>query len=251
LSSFLSFIIGSVLGLTQFRIKRLFAYSTISHIGFILLGLCTDNIESMQASIFYIFQYSISNLNAFFILLSIGFFFYLYVYDTPHGKEDKEKLIDQNNSPVQLISQIKGYFYINSFISMSFAITLLSFIGIPPIAGFFAKQMILSGALDSDRIFLVFIAILTSVIGAAYYLNLIKEIFFYKNEYKKNPSINNISLTAYISENKDIYSDSNTLQNNKQIITFKPENITINSGLSSAISIITLLLMLFIYMPEE
>lgn len=72
-SSLLSLIVGTVLGLTQFRIKRLFAYSTISHVGFILLALTISSVESTQAFIFYLMQYSISNLNAFIILVTIGF----------------------------------------------------------------------------------------------------------------------------------------------------------------------------------
>ena len=261
LSSLLSFVVGSVLGLTQSRIKRLFAYSTISHVGFILLGLCTDNTESMQACIFYIFQYTISNLNGFLILLSIGFFLYLYVYqENSDTRAIREKLVDENNSPIQLISQIKGYFYINPFISISLAITLLSFIGIPPMAGFFAKQMILSAALDRNQIFLALVAILTSVVGAAYYLNLIKQIFFYKNDYKKNPSIDNITLKAYIVNHDNTISNENEESADKEEINkkeerkpigFTPDNITINSALSSAISIITLLLLLFIFIPEE
>lgn len=258
LSSFLSFIIGSVLGLTQSRIKRLFAYSTISHVGFILLALSTDNAESMQACIFYIFQYTISNLNGFFILLSIGFFFYLYVYEEKQStRVIKDRLIDENNSPVQLINQIKGYFYINPFISISLAITLFSFIGIPPIAGFFAKQMVLSSALDKGQIFLSLVAILTSVIGAAYYLNLIKQIFFYKSDYKINSSIDNTTLTAYVTNHdNNILSEAEAMTKNnlvmsKTAIEFKHNNITINSALSSVISIITSLLSLFIFIPEE
>ena len=261
LSSLLSFIVGSVLGLTQSRIKRLFAYSTISHVGFILLGLCTDSTESIQACIFYIFQYTISNLNGFLILLSIGFFLYLYVYqENSDAHSIRERLVDENNSPIQFISQIKGYFYINPFISISLAITLFSFVGIPPVAGFFAKQMILSAALDKNLIFLALVAILTSVIGAAYYLNLIKQIFFYKNDYKKNPSMDNITLTAYIvnhdntmSNEKEEETDREEInkENRKRTIGFKPDNITINSGLSSAISVMSLLLSLFIFIPEE
>ena len=261
LSSLLSFVIGSVLGLTQSRIKRLFAYSTISHVGFILLGLSTDNTESMQACIFYIFQYTMANLNGFLILLSIGFFLYLYVYkENNNTRSIREKLVDENNSPVQLISQIKGYFYINSFISISLAITLFSFIGIPPIAGFFAKQMILSAALDKGQIFLTVVAILTSVIGAAYYLNLIKQIFFYKDDYEKNSSMDNITLMAYVVDHDNSMSNENeTRIDRKQVnkkderksIEFTPENITINSAVSSSISIITLLLSLFIFIPEE
>ena len=122
MSSFFSLIIGTVVGLTQFRIKRLFAYSTISHVGFILLALSISSIESIQAFIFYLLQYSISNLNAFIILIAIGFSMYYYTSD---NKEYKE-LLDKNNSPIQLISQLKGYFYINPILSLSLIITLFS-----------------------------------------------------------------------------------------------------------------------------
>lgn len=245
LSSLLSLFIGSVLGLTQFRIKRLYAYSTISHVGFILLALSINSVESIQAFIFYLLQYSISNLNAFIILISIGFSLYLYVYE---DKEDKENLVDKNNSPVQLINQVKGYFYINPFISISFAITIFSFIGVPPMIGFFAKQMILSAALDNGYVFMALVAILTSVIGAGYYLNLVKQIFFYKSNYQKNTTIDSKILTGYILPNSQYKKNMGALQNN---VKFKSENITINSAISGSISVITLLLILFIFMPEE
>ena len=175
-SSFLSLIVGTVLGLYQFRIKRLFAYSTVSHIGFILLALSINTLESIQAFIFYLMQYSLVNLNAFILLISIGFALY------PYRNKDKEseKLSDKNNSPIQLISQLKGYFYINPFLAISLAITIFSFVGIPPLIGFFAKQVVLSAALDSGYIFITLIAIITSVISAVYYLNVIKQIFFKK-----------------------------------------------------------------------
>ena len=76
-SSLFSLIIGTVVGLTQFRIKRLLAYSTISHVGFILLALSINSIESIQSFIFYLMQYSISNLNAFIILSKYRILFIL------------------------------------------------------------------------------------------------------------------------------------------------------------------------------
>ena len=245
LSSLLSLFVGSVLGLTQFRIKRLYAYSTISHLGFILLALSINSVESIQSFVFYLLQYSISNLNAFLILISVGFSLYIYVYK---NKEDKENLIEKNNSPIQLINQMKGYYHINPFISISFAITIFSFIGIPPVIGFFAKQMILSAALDSGYIFISLVAILTSVIGAGYYLNLIKQIFFYSSIYEKNNSIRNLTLLAYILPKNYHENNKTTLENG---IKFKPENITINSALASTISVITLVQILFIFMPDE
>ena len=71
-SSLLSLVIGTIVGLTQSRIKRLFAYSTISHLGFILLALSINSIESIQAFMFYLMQYSLSNLNAFILLIGMG-----------------------------------------------------------------------------------------------------------------------------------------------------------------------------------
>lgn len=249
LSSLLSLIVGSLLGLTQFRIKRLFAYSTISHVGFILLALAINSTESIQAYIFYIVQYSISNLNAFIILVTIGFSFYLYVEG--QGSEDTSNLVEKNNSPVQLISQIKGYFYINSYLAISLAITIFSFVGIPPIVGFFGKQMILSSALDNGYVFMSLVAIITSVIGAGYYLNLIKQVFFYKDNYATNPAYNNIKFTAYISKINNYDEINSESKSNNNRIEFNTGDIKINSGLSVTISILTFLLVLFIFMPTE
>ena len=236
-SSLLSLIIGTVVGLTQFRIKRLFAYSTISHVGFILLALSINSIESIQAFIFYLMQYSISNLNAFIILISIGFSLYFYINDSDEFKQ----LVDKNNSPIQLISQMKGYFYINPVLSLSLAVTIFSFVGIPPLIGFFAKQMVLSAALDSGYVFLALVAILTSVISAVYYLNIIKQVFFDESEYKVNPEVTNMNLHG------------NIIKNNVLIkrLTFNTSSIVLSSYLTITISILTLTILLFIFIPQE
>ena len=237
ISSLFSLIIGSVLGLTQFRIKRLYAYSTISHVVFILLALSVNSVESVQAYIFYIISYSVSNLNAFVILVTIGFSLYLYVYKDEKHNDD---LIDQNNSPVQLISQIKGYFYVNPYLALSLTITLFSFAGIPPLIGFFAKQMVLSAALTNGYVFMVLIAILTSVISAVYYLSIIKNMFFYNDQYMINPSVEKLNLVGNIQNNQ-----------NSEKINFKAENIVLSSSLSITISILTLILLTFMFIPNE
>jgi len=236
ISSLLSLIVGTVVGLTQFRIKRLLAYSTISHVGFILLALSISSIESTQAFIFYLIQYTISNLNIFFILITIGFSLYGYI----SRNKEFNNLLDKNNSPIQLISQLKGYFYINPLLSLSLAITIFSFVGIPPLVGFFAKQMVLSAALDSGYIFISLIGILTSVIGAVYYLNVIKEIFFYTPEHEYNPL-----LSDYLKSNLTGEKSLNDIQKvtNKEIYISSPFSITI--------SIITLVILLFIFMNKE
>ena len=92
-SSLLSLIIGSVVGLIQHRIKRLLAYSAISTTGFLLLALSINSIESIQSFLFYLLQYSLSNLNVFFILILIGY--YLLEID----RNSDRRLLDKNNSP--------------------------------------------------------------------------------------------------------------------------------------------------------
>jgi NADH-ubiquinone oxidoreductase chain 2 len=226
-----------VVGLTQFRIKRLLAYSTVSHVGFILLALSISSIESTQAFMFYLIQYSISNLNIFIILVTIGFSLFYYISEN----KDHLELLDKNNSPIQLINQLKGYFYINPLLALSLSITIFSFIGIPPLIGFFAKQMVLSAALDNGYIFLSLVGILTSVIGAVYYLNIIKEIFFFSPEYKVNPLMKNITIKG------NIYRDNNIVKS----ITFNYKNIAMSSPISLSISIITLIILLFMFMNKE
>jgi NADH-ubiquinone oxidoreductase chain 2 len=240
LSSLLSLIIGSVLGLTQFRIKRLYAYSTISHIGFLLLALSVNSVESIQAFLFYLVQYSISNLNAFILLITIGYSYFYMVYKDSSFPKEESYLKDVNNSPVQLVSQLKGYFNINPMLSVSLMITLFSFIGVPPLIGFFGKQMILSAALDNGYVFITLVAILTSVISAVYYLFVVKSIFFEENDQKINPNFNNLNALVYIGD-----------KNKKSIINFNYKNIVISSSLTNVISVFTLIILLFILIPKE
>lgn len=244
-SSLLSLIIGSVVGLTQIRIKRLFAYSTISHLGFILLALSVNSIESIQSFVFYLIQYSITNINAFFLLIAVGYSLYMYIDNNLSNDKVKSSQYDSENtdvkhSPIQLISQLKGYFYINPYIALSLAITLFSFVGIPPLAGFFAKQMVLSSALDKGYIFMVLVAILTSAISAYYYLAIVKQMYFNKTDYMFNPVLADKNYQAYISNSSS-----------RENIVFSAGNIKLSGSISITISIFTLGLLLFILAPEE
>lgn len=214
LSCLFSLIIGTVLGLTQTRIKRLLAYSTISHIGFILMALIVHTIESYQAFFFYLIQYILTNLNAFMIIVAIGFTLYLYYTNV----SEYNNLPEKNNSPIQLINQLKGYFSINPVLALCFVVTMFSFIGLPPLVGFFAKQLVLTTALDNSKIILVLLSVFTSVIGAVYYLTIIKTIYFEESEY--------IKPTIYV---------ENSLSN----------------AYSITLSILNLLVMLFIFIPNE
>lgn len=182
-------------------------------------------------------QYSITNLNAFIILNSLGYSLY---YLTNENKE-YIKLSDKNNSPIQIISQLKGYFYINPGLTLALTITLFSFIGVPPLIGFFAKQMILSSALQNGFVFLSLIAILTSVISAVYYLGIVKQLFFDSPEYSVNKYMKNQNFAATISDKANVIKH----------ITFKYDNIILSSHLTIVISCLTLIITLFILIPQE
>ena len=231
ISSLLSLIIGTVLGLSQFKIKRLYAYSTISHVGFILLSLSIISIESIQAFFFYLIQYSISNLNSFILLIMVGYSLYNYI-----NKENTEfNLKEKNNSPIQLITQMKGYFFINPVIALSLSISLFSFVGLPPLLGFFAKQMVLSSALDNGYVFMSLVGILTSVISAVYYLAVIKQIFFDKPDYNSITDIQN--------------NDKENMTEKQETLSLK--NITLSSSLTNISSTLTLIILVFMLIPEE
>jgi NADH-ubiquinone oxidoreductase chain 2 len=125
----------------------------------------------------------------------IGFSLYLYFTNVI----DNNTLSEKNNSPIQLISQLKGYFSINPVLALCLVVSMFSFVGLPPLVGFFGKQVVLTAALDNHKTVLVIIAILTSVIGAVYYLNIIKNIYFDSTEYEKSYVFVNTSLSNIFS----------------------------------------------------
>jgi len=164
ISSLLSLIIGTVGGLAQYRIKRLLAFSTISHVGFLLLALAINSEESVESFLFYLIQYSLTNVNVFFILIAFGYLLHAKGLST--------------YSPIQYINQFKGQFQANPLLGLSLAICLFSMAGIPPLAGFFGKQMVLYAATHNGNLFLALVAVVVSVVSAAYYLRVIKVIHF-------------------------------------------------------------------------
>jgi NADH:ubiquinone oxidoreductase subunit 5 (subunit L)/multisubunit Na+/H+ antiporter MnhA subunit len=162
-------------------------------------------------------------------------FIYNKNMDENTENDAQNNLQDINNSPLQLIDQLKGYYYINPILSLSLAITLFSFVGIPPLIGFFAKQMVLSAAIDSGYVFMSLVAIFTSVISAVYYLAIIKQIFFdtpdnyfYPKLGELEKSIENIYLklktvnykNETIKQNETIKHE--TMQNNDLASLLKP-----------------------------
>lgn len=181
MSSLLSLLIGSVVGLVQIRIKRLLAYSTISHVGFILLALAINTEQSIDSFLFYIIQYSITNLNIFLIIIALG-----YIYN------NKSIILKD----IKYISDFKGQFFLNPLICLSFSICLFSMAGVPPLIGFFSKQYVLYSAIQSGYIFMSLICIIVSVISASYYLKIIKVLMDEITQIKQNTPASQASILA-------------------------------------------------------
>jgi len=212
ISSLFSLIIGTVVGLAQTKIKRLLAYSTISHIGFILLSLAINSKQAIDSFIFYIIQYTLTNLNTFLILLAIGYI-----------KNYKTIEIKGSEKDIKFISELKGIFFSNPILSISLTICLLSMAGTPPLLGFFSKQFVLYSAIESGYYFMAISGILVSIISASYYLRIIR------------------ILHTEIEFNKSLNDKTNTTG---------PEGQGISNIHSLLISSLTLLILFFVLKPS-
>lgn len=167
-----SLIVGSLGAIQQTNIKRLLAYSSIGHIGFILLGLSAISLSGIKSCVIYMLIYS---------FLSIGNFGFLTLINTIKNRENQvsdDKLFD--------ISSFSGLGKSHPFLAAIFAILMFSTAGIPPLAGFFAKFYVVSAAVKSGYIIASTVAILFSVISAYYYLRIVKIMYFdeVKSEFK-------------------------------------------------------------------
>jgi NADH-ubiquinone oxidoreductase chain 2 len=189
ISAVLSLLIGSISGLAQYKIKRLLAYSTISHVGLILLALSNDSINGLESTIFYITQYSITSLNTFLVIILLGYTL---------GKGSAISVY----SPIQLISQLRGQFFKNPALSIALSLSLFSMSGIPPLIGFFGKYYVINSALMNGNYFISLLVVITSVISTVYYLQIVKTLFLPDNNNNisvSNPENNNLSpVLAFI-----------------------------------------------------
>lgn len=258
--SLISLIIGSIVGLSQIRIKRLLAYSTISHIGFLLLALSVFSKASVEAFIFYIIQYTITNLDIFAIVLAFSYIFKVKLLKSNEqdinnvNKAGKSNTLTINLLDIEYINNLKGFFYKNPLLSISFSICLFSFAGVPPLIGFFAKQQVLYCSSSAGFYFLSVIAILVSVISASYYLKIIKVLHTY-------PSLNNVLLEKLSMEANISSKKTSAIGDPESIIlpaNFGYAHTYVSSGASNYLStvhsliigILTLSIMLFIFNPE-
>ena len=165
--SIASMFLGAISAIKQTNIKRLLAYSSIGHVGYILIGLASANILAIKGIIIYSSIYVLMNIAIFAIILSLKI----------------------NNAYVEKISDLSGLSKSKPFYSICIAIIMFSLAGIPPFAGFFGKFYIFLAALDSQLFYLAILGVIASVISAFYYLRIIKIIYF-DNLTEDNYSIN-------------------------------------------------------------
>lgn len=161
----LSIVIGSVLGLAQTRVKRLLTYSTVSHVGFMLLALAAYNTDAVASFTFYLVQYSVTSLASLMVLLAIGY--------VAQGRATSAQ-----GSDIELLSELTGMVKAQPMLSLGFAVLLFSMAGVPPFVGFFAKQGVLEASLTAHYGGLAVIAIVMSVLSASYYLKIVRLMQF-------------------------------------------------------------------------
>src|SRR6266436_1595439 len=230
ISSLFSLIIGTVVGLAQTKIKRLLAYSTISHIGFILLALAINSEQSIDSFIFYIIQYTITNLNIFLIILALGYIIKTY----SNTNNSSSSLYSGEEKDIKYISEFKSQFFLNPLLSLSLAVCLFSMAGIPPLIGFFSKMFVLYSAVQNGYNFISIVAILVSVVSASYYLKIIKVLHTSTEEEDTNYSVENESIsTRILSKNEG-----------------EVQNTILTNFHSYLISILTLSILFFILKPS-
>ncbi len=152
----MSIAIGNITAIAQTNLKRMLAYSTISHVGFLLFGLMSGSLNGYASSMFYISAYVLMTLSGFGMIL----------------------LLSRKGFEAENLDDLKGLNQRSPWAAMLMLITMFSMAGVPPTIGFYAKFTVLQAALQAGYIGAVVFAVLMAVIGAFYYLRIVKLMYF-------------------------------------------------------------------------
>jgi NADH-quinone oxidoreductase subunit N len=152
----LSLAIGNVVAIAQTNLKRMLAYSTISHVGFLLLGILSGTQQGYAAAMFYIITYALMAAGAFGMII----------------------LLSRAGFEADEIDDFKGLNQRNPWFALIMLILMFSMAGVPPTVGFYAKLSVLQAVVGVDMVWLAAVAVFFSVIGAFYYIRLIKVMYF-------------------------------------------------------------------------
>jgi NADH-quinone oxidoreductase subunit N len=175
--SIASMVLGAFAAIGQSNIKRLLAYSSIGHMGFALVGLASGTQEGAQGVIVYMMIYLISTLGAFACVLAMR----------------------RKGQHVEEISDLAGLAHNNKALAFVLSMLMFSLAGIPPLAGFFAKYFVFLAAVKSGLYALAIIGVVASVIGAYYYLLIVKVIYFDEPAEKFDALDGEVKWVAYAS----------------------------------------------------
>ena len=154
--AFGSILIGTLASLQQNKFKRLLAYSSIVHVGFVLIGFTTNSITTISTILLYVTLYVVMNIALWTFYLSFNI----------------------NNKPIKYLTDLTGISKLNKPLFFIVTLILFSLAGIPPLAGFFSKMFILMSAIKNQQFGLVIISTLISVVSAFYYIRVVKIIYF-------------------------------------------------------------------------
>lgn len=152
----LSMLVGNIVAIVQTELRRMLAYSTIAHGGYVLLGFVAGSVDGFAASMFYTLTYAIMSLGGFGLLA----------------------LLDRKGVIIERIEDLRGLNYRNPWLAFVMLLLLFSMAGIPPTAGFFAKVGLLMALVNAHQTWLAIVALLFSIIGSYYYLRLVKIMYF-------------------------------------------------------------------------
>ena len=152
----MSIAIGNVTAIAQTNLKRMLAYSTISHMGFLLFGLMSGNLNGFASSMFYISAYVLMTLAGFGMIM----------------------LLSRQGFEAENLDDLKGLNQRSPWLAFLMLITMFSMAGVPPTIGFYAKFTVLQAALQAGHIIPVVFAVLMAAIGAFYYLRIVKLMYF-------------------------------------------------------------------------
>ncbi len=152
----LSMIVGNLVAISQSNIKRMLAYSTIANMGFMLMGFLAANVNGYSAAMFYTITYVLTSLVSFGIVM----------------------LLSRRGFEADRLDDFKGLNQRSPWYALMMLLVMFSLAGIPPTVGFYAKFAVIEAAVDVGLVWLAVVAVLTSLVGAFYYLRIVKLMYF-------------------------------------------------------------------------
>lgn len=177
--SLLSVAIGNIVAVVQTNIKRLFAYSAISHLGYALFGILAATTAGYTAALYYALVYSLMSVAAFGLLI----------------------LMSRDGMEIENIDDLKGLNKRSPWLALMMMIVMFSMAGVPPTAGFFIKLLVLKALVDANMTWVAVLGLLFAVIGAYYYIKVVKVMYFDKQQEEIRPPVLSLATRVIFSLN--------------------------------------------------